>query len=214
MMAMSTRRFGNVRTTSIEGIVRSRLRGISPATAVLSLVLVVAACSPNDDRGVSSSSQSVDSGAVQLLKPATASRGVAALRECMSARGWDAEVDGTGLEFPPLSDAQEAARLVDMRMCDGTSVESDETQSWERVRSIDVIASFYREYRRLTRCLVENGYPVPDVPSWDTFLDTWVTGAEEDVWSPLARLHEERRAGNTSLIEAALNDCVGEGEEH
>lgn len=202
----------NNRTASVEDVRGSRFRRVSLVATWLGLVLVAAACSPSNDRTSLGPAPVPDPRAAQP-EITTVSRS-SELVGCMRARGWDVKEDGTGLEFTPLSDAQEAARLVDLRECDGTAFESGEGPNSDRVRAIDVIESSYRERRLLTRCLVENGYPVPEVPSWDTFLDTWMTGAEEDVWSPLARLHDERRAGNRSLIEAALVDCVGEGEEH
>lgn len=176
----------------------------------LGVVLVVTACSPSNDGAGIQTATTGPADPVQLRQLPDAGVVARALGECMRERGWEVVIDDTGVEFGPLPDEQDDARKKDMRECDDALVESGVIPDPERPPSDEILRGVYAEELAFSACLVDNGYPVPDVPSWETYRDSWSNGVEEDVWYSMSRLLEPVSARDDALIEGAIAACGNE----
>lgn len=152
-----------------------------------------------------------DSGAApRPVDPADVAR---FLGECMRQNGWEVMIDDAGVEFPPIPDAQVVLREGDLLGCEDALAEAGVTPQEGEPVAVEHVRLDYDIQLETNACLVENGYPVPAIPSWERYLDSVLNGSEEDQWSPLSVLFEAAAVGDSSLIEAAIVDCLGEGDE-
>ncbi|NOX23081.1 MAG: hypothetical protein GXP36_08330 [Actinobacteria bacterium] len=169
-------------------------------TVPVALLLVVAACSPADSDGSGSG----------LLDP-TQGGGIPdvgveyrAFGECMRDKGWEVTVGENSVSVDDTAPGQDVVAAEDAADCQkmlvetGISLDPDVPPSDEQVR-----AAYERtlEYRS---CLVENGYPVSEVPSFEAYLDARLNGSAEDGWNPLALSGEP---GDEAMAREAHGVC-------
>ncbi len=155
-------------------------------TVPVALLLVVAACSPAES----------DQPGSGLLDPTQAGgltdigEEYRAFGECMREKGWDVTVREDGVAVDDTAPGQRAVAATDATECQetlvavGISPDPNAPPSEEHVRAV------YDAALEIYACLVDNGYPVPDIPSWESYLDTRLSGSEEDRWSPTSALTE------------------------
>lgn len=188
---------------------------------VVGFVLLAAACSspsgeagtrvPEPDTTGSLGGTEPDSAAApRPVDPADVAR---FLGECMQQNGWEVMIDDAGVEFPAIPDEQVILREGDLLVCEDALVEAGFTPQEGEPEAVEHVRLDYDIQLETSACLVENGYPVPATPSWERYLDSVLNGSEEDQWSPLSVLFEAAAIGDSSLMEAAIVDCLGEGDE-
>ncbi len=179
-------------------------RSLSVAVCAL---LVVAACSP------SGSDDGNDTMAPGLIGPPP-SDGVVdvgaeyrAFGECMRDKGWDVTVREGSVSVDDTAPGQRAIAAEDAAVCQemlvetGVSPDPSKPPSEERVRAV------YDETLEYRACLVENGYPVSEVPSFEAYLDARLNGSEDDGWNPLALSGEP---GDEAMAREAHIACEGD----
>lgn len=153
---------------------------------VLCVMVIAAACSPAES----------DQPGSGLLDPTQAGgltdigEEYRAFGECMREKGWDVTVREDGVAVDDTAPGQRAVAATDATECQetlvavGISPDPNAPPSEEHVRAV------YDAALEIYACLVDNGYPVPAIPSWESYLDTRLSGSEEDRWSPTSALTE------------------------
>ena len=72
--------------------------------------------------------------------------------------------------------------------------------------SDSLIRELYERDTRLHSCLDEGGFPVDDVPSWETYLDVQRNSPPDEHWDPMAAV-KAAAIESPMLLEQATRAC-------
>ena len=174
---------------------------------VLCAVLVMAACSPSGGGDGSDSIVSVTSGpasAEEFPDPAEWAR---AYGECMREKGWSVTIEGGTVITDDRTPEQRAIAAVDGDACDEEMIAAGIVPDPSRPPSEGQARAIYEELLDYRACLVDNGYPVSEVPSFEAYFDARLNGSgEEGQWNPLAL---SGGPGDEAMAREAHGVCEG-----
>ncbi len=154
---------------------------------VLCAILVMAACSPSGGGDGGDSTVSVTSAPVQRSEFPDPEVWARAYGDCLRKKGWNVTVEGGTVITDAESSEQRAIATTDGDACDAELVAAGIVPDPNRPPSEEQARAIYEELLETRACLVENGYPVSEVPSFETYLDERLNGSAEDRrWNPLA----------------------------
>lgn len=122
---------------------------------------------------------------------------LAALKQCLVARGWEVTVEDGGVIGPELPKDQVSAYEADHQECGDTAGVFDPPT----VREEEAKAS-YAQHLDLADCVAEAGFPVDPPPSEEAFVEALVRG--EILWTAYSAV---MRAGDGQQLDAMLKAC-------
>lgn len=122
-----------------------------------------------------------------------------AFDECLESKGWPIEPGGGVLVPEEQMEQYDRAALECQHEVAGAGVVPD------RPVSREVHEYFYAEGLGFNECLLANGFPTPEVPTLEAFLE--MLGRDE-WWDPFAEVRlADRAADTTEGMETALEVC-------
>jgi len=173
----------------------------------VSVLLLVAACSPtgNGNEG----ERSVPG----LTDPVPSGRTVGvgaeyrAFGECMREKGWEVTVGENSVSVDDTAPGQDVVAAEDAADCQKMLVETGISPDPDVPPSDEQVRAAYERTLEYRSCLVENGYPVSEVPSFEAYLDARLNGSAEDGWNPLALSGDP---GDEVMAREAHVQCEGD----
>lgn len=158
----------------------------------LSLLLVMAACSSSGNATGRNQAAPGLFDPVQLDEIPDFDEWARVYAACMRGKGWNATIeDDGGVAIDDRTADQRVLAQVDREECNAEMVESGVIPDPRRPPSEEIVRDVYDLALELRACFVENGYAVPEAPSWETFLESTLNSSEEEhPWNPLTALAE------------------------
>lgn len=132
------------------------------------------------------------------------------MANCMADKGWRAtciEGPGGGVRTGEVADEQQSELDADFRECDEQLIADGVIPDPSRPLSDEFVRSIFERDLELHACLIDQGFPVPEAISWETYLEMYRIG--EEFWDPLSRVRESARAAeDEDLLVRASDACI------
>ncbi len=131
--------------------------------------------------------------------------------DCVNAAGFPAQTtpDGEGFGVEHSPDQRElVADLV--AKCEEQLVGEGLLPDPSATPSLAMIREMYETAMAEHECLLENGLPTTQAPSWDTYLEGILSQDEERVWNPFEKVFEAAYAGDEEPLVRASELCESE----
>jgi len=177
-------------------------------TVLASLLLVAAACSPSGGSGESDAAVPGPSDPVQPSDFPGPEEWARSYGECLRNKGWNVTIEGDGVGVDAETPEQRAVAAADGKDCDAEMIEAGVVPDPRRPPSEAYVRDLYEAALEYRDCLVSNGYPAPDAPSWESFLDARLNASEGNrSWDPLSLVAE---AGDVEVLREAHVLCEGD----